>query len=122
MKQKKKTNAIGANFLEFVPERSKQLRWSAAEDGLITLDIENTGILNRLCQRFLHKPKYTHIHLDRVGSFVWPLIDGKKNIIELGKTVRQEFGQEAEPLYERLAKYFQVLESYHFIQLKKENP
>ncbi len=44
----------------------------------------------------------------------------RKNIIELGKEVDAHFGEEAAPLYERLAKFFQVLESYHFIKLNKD--
>ena len=39
---------------------------------------------------------------------------------ELGKEVVAHFGEEAAPLYERLAKFFQVLESYHFIKLNKD--
>ena len=48
-----------------------------------------------------------------------PLIDGQTNIIRLGEQVDKQFGQAASPLYERLAKFFQVLESYHFIHLVK---
>ena len=29
--------------------------------------------------------------------------------------LEEKFGEKANPLYERLAKYFQILESYHFI-------
>ena len=43
-------------------------------------------------------------------------IDGKKNIIELGEDVDKKFGEKANPLYERLAKYFQILDSYGFIK------
>ena len=44
--------------------------------------------------------------------------DGEKNIIELGKEVEKHFGEKANPLYERLAKYFQILDSYHFVEWK----
>ena len=109
------------NFLEFVPKRSEALTWKTDEKGLVTLDVENTGFFNRLAQKLFHKPEHSYIHLDELGSFVWPLIDGKKNIIELGKEVDARFGESAAPLYERLAKYFHILESYHFIELKKNN-
>lgn len=59
------------------------------------------------------------MHLDEMGSFVWPLIDGEKTILEIGKAVEERFGDEAKPLYERLVKYFQILESYHFIYLNQ---
>lgn len=117
---KKRNRSDRRNFLEFVPEKSGSLTWDTDDAGLVTLHIENTGIFNRAAQKLLHKPQYTHIHLDLFGSFVWPLIDGHKNIIELGVLVNDRFGDEAAPLYERLSKFFQILESYHWITLRRE--
>ncbi len=111
MKNKKREN-----YLERIPVRSKRVKWSADETGMVSLNIENTGVFNRVAQKLLKKPKISHIHLDEMGSFLWPLLDGEKNIIELGEFVKEEFGEKAEPLYERLAKYFQILESYQFIE------
>ena len=34
------------------------------------------------------------------------------------KIVEKQFGEKANPLYERLARYFQILESYRFITFK----
>ena len=41
-----------------------------------------------------------------------------KNIIELGVLVKEHFGEKAEPLYPRLAKFFQILASYGFVSFK----
>ena len=113
---KKKSKA--ENFLEKIPVRSQYLNWSADEEGLVTLEIENTGFFNRVAQKVFRKPKFSYVHLDKTGSFVWPLLDGEKNIITLGELVKEKFGKEAEPLYQRLAKFFQILDSYHFITFK----
>lgn len=115
---KKKKNVISSNYLEKIPVCPEKIKWSIDEEGIVTLDIENTGFFNRVAQKFLKKPKVSHIHLDEMGSFIWPLLDGKKDIVELGKLVETEFGEKASPLYERLAKYFQILESYEFIEWK----
>ena len=115
---KKNNNVISENYLERKPARPEGISWSADENGIVTLDIENTGAVNRIAQKLIKKPKVTHIHLDEIGSFVWPLLDGEKNIIELGKEVEKHFGEKANPLYERLAKYFQILDSYHFVEWK----
>lgn len=106
------------NFLEFVPLRKIE-RFSTDENGVITLEIENKGVFNRIAQKLLKKPKISYIHLDEMGSFVWPLIDGERNIADIGVFVKEHFGEKAEPLYERLSKYFKVLESYGFVKLKK---
>ena len=74
------------NYLEKVPKKNESIGWSE-KDGIVTLEIENKGIVNRIFQKLLKKPKISYVHLDEVGSFVWPLVDGEKDIIELGKAV-----------------------------------
>lgn len=114
----KKKEIISENYLEKVPVSSPYLKWTQAEDGKVTLEIENTGFFNRIAQKLFGKPKTSYVHLDKTGSFVWPLMDGEKDILTLGEAVKAEFGEEAEPLYERLAKFFRILESYNFITFK----
>lgn len=96
-------------------------RFTTDEKGIVTLKIENKGFFNRLAQKLFKKPKISYIHLDEMGSFVWPLVDGEKNIEEIGKFVDEHFGEAAHPLYERLAKYFGILASYGFIGFKENN-
>lgn len=108
------------NYLEKIPVRNSEIGWKTDEEGKVTLEIENKGLLNRIFQVLIKKPKVSYIHLDEMGSFVWPLIDGEKDITEIGKFVEEHFGEKANPLYERLAKYFQILESYNFIKFEKK--
>ncbi len=106
------------NYLTRIPKRPEHIVWSADEQGVVTLEIENKGAMNTIAQKLFNKPRISYIHLDETGSFVWPLIDGKKDIITLGELVQKEFGEKAEPLYPRLAKYFQILDSYGFVEWK----
>lgn len=115
---KKKKDIISPNYLEKIPVRPEHIKWSKEENGIVTLEIENKGFFNHVAQKFFKKPKVSYVHLDEMGSFVWPLLDGEKNIIDLGKLVEAEFGEKANPLYERLAKYFQILDSYQFVEWK----
>lgn len=112
----KRNAKASENYLEKRPIRANQIAWSIDNNGIVTLEIENKGIFNRLFQKFLNKPFISYIHLDEMGSFIWPLIDGEKDIIEIGKRVDETFGEKATPLYERLAKFFNILESYNFIK------
>ena len=106
------------NYLELKPNRNEKFSWSADnEQG--TLEIEKKGVWNTIFQKILKKPRISYVHLDKIGSFVWPLLDGEKTVFEIGKAVEDRFGDEAKPLYERLVKYFGILESYHFIYFKK---
>ena len=120
MKNKKK-QVISENYLDKIPVRPDWLKWSADEHGSVTFDIENKGIVNRIAQKLLKKPKVSHIHLDEMGSFIWPLIDGEKSVLDISVPFEAHFGEKAQPLYERLAKYFQILESYGFIEWRSIN-
>lgn len=111
MKKKK----LDKNYLEKIPVHPEGIPWKTDENGIVTLEIENKGAMNRIAQKLFKKPRVSYIHLDKTGSFVWPLIDGKKTITELGKEVDAHFGEEAHPLYERLATFFNILDSYKFI-------
>ena len=113
---KKKEKQASENYLERKPKRPESITWSTDEKGVVTLNIENTGTMNRIAQKLFHKPKVTYVHLDEIGSFVWPLMDGEMDILRLGELVEAQFGDKAKPLYERLAKFFQILDSYHFVQ------
>ena len=102
------------NYLERIPKRNKTISWSE-KDGAVSLEIENKGIMNRVMQLLFKKPKISYVHLDEMGSFVWPIIDGESDIIKIGEKVKAHFGENAEPLYERLVTFFNILESYGFI-------
>ena len=116
---KKKKEVINQNYLDNIPVRQEGLKWDVNDKGLVTLYIHNKGLMKKITQVLLKKPEYTQVHLDENGSFVWPLIDGEKDITELGVYVKDHFGEKAEPLYPRLAKFFQILESYGFVSYKK---
>ena len=104
------------NYLKKCPVKPVGLDWTEDENKLVTFNIENKGIMNKIAQKLFKKPKISYIHLDELGSFVWSLIDGVKTISEYGEPVKEKFGESAEPLYERLARYFQILETYGFIK------
>lgn len=119
------------NYLDFVPVQTVKSEYddngitsgddSSADKGYreVMLCVENKGFFNRMAQKFLKKPKVTKVHLDRMGSFIWPLIDGEKSIYDIASYVKEEFKDEAEPLYERLTKYMKMLEGYGFISYKE---
>ncbi len=107
------------NYLEFIPVRNERFLWEQDEQGKIIIFVENKGLFNRIAQRLLGKPKVSQVHLEEMGNFIWPLIDGKASVYEIARQVHEEFGKKADPLYERLAVYMQTLENYGFIKMNK---
>ena len=114
----KKKQVISKNYLEKVPAHPAHIPFTADGSGIVTLEIENKGVFKRLTQWLLRKPKVSYVHLDEHGSFVWQCIDGNKTILAIGEDVKAHFGDAAEPLYERLATFFKILDSYGFVEWK----
>ncbi len=117
----KKKNIINENYLENIPLRNDKYKWTKDAKGIVTLEIPNRGVFNRIAQKLFKRPPITYVHLDEMGSFIFPLMDGEKSILDLGKYVEENFGEKAHPLYERLAKYCQILNSYGFIAFKNKD-
>ncbi len=113
-----KKQTINENYLDKIPVVSEKLTCTVNDDGIVTLAQENTGVMNRIAQKLFKKPKISYIHLDELGSFIWQLIDANTSIFDMGEPVKEHFGEKAEPLYPRLAKYFSILESYGFVTMK----
>lgn len=117
-KMSKKISDKNENYLDKIPYYIEGLRWEQDEKGQVTLYQENKGFFNRIAQKCFHRPKVSQIHLDSMGNFVWPLIDGSRNIYEIAQQVQAQFGEQANPLYERLIQYLNMLKEYGFINIK----
>ena len=117
MKRNKK--AVSGNYLDYIPVHNEKYKYSIDDSGNVTIFIENTGLFNKIAQKFFKKPEVSQIHLDEMGNFIWPLIDGKRSILDISVLVHEEFGEKAEPLYNRLVQYIRNLESYEFVKLIK---
>ncbi len=111
-----KKEQIFKNYLEKCPERNSRILWKV-DHGLVILEVENKGFCNRVCQKLLKKPKISYVHLDEIGSNIWLLTDGERDIIKIGERIYEKFGDSLNPLYERLSIYFKILNSYGFIKL-----
>ena len=106
------------NYLDKIPERNSNFKWSENDEGIVNLEVQNRGVFHFIAQKLLKKPPITFVHLDEFGSFVWNNTNGSMSVYEIGKKVQEKFGENANPLYERLVKFFNILESYSFITWK----
>ncbi len=105
--------------LELVPVKSSKVSWCCNENGMVTLKIKNTGIVNTICQRFFLTPRMSTIDLDSIGSRVWILIDGRRTVMEIAASVEDTFGNEAYPIYERLTDYMDILKENKIVRYTK---
>lgn len=114
MKKKKE------NFMDYIPVCNPKFTWDVDEKEIVTVHVINSGIYNWIGQKVFKKPRVSHIRLDEYGSFVWLQMDGKRTIFDISKLVEAQFGKEAEPLINRLVKFFRILYDNKFIGYVKK--
>ena len=117
MARKKK---LDSNYLDKVPYHNPEVNFTIDEEGRVTLSQENKGLMKTITQKLINKPRFSKIHLDEMGNFIWPLIDGEKTVYDIAELVKEHFGEKAEPLYNRLVTYIDTLHSYGFVCMKGE--
>lgn len=117
---KKKT--VSGNYLDYVPVYGDTCRYEINDKGNVTILVENKGVFHWVAQKLFRRPRISQIHLDEMGNFIWPLMDGERTIHDIALLVREEFGEKAEPLYDRLVQYMRNLESYGFVKLDERQP
>lgn len=116
----KRKGSKKGNYLDYVPVPNIACDWEQDEDGRVTIHAKNEGFYAGIAGRFFKRPRVSHISLDEMGSFVWLLMDGERNIYEIAGQVGEKFGSRADPLYTRLAGFFKILYRNHFIGYKTE--
>ena len=107
------------NYLDYVPIISARNTWSLQANNIVVMHIVHHGFYAWIAEKFFHRPHVTHINLDTIGSFVFQNIDGKKNVGTIANLLSEKFGEAAEPLYNRLIMYMQILYNNGFIYYKK---
>ncbi len=102
------------NLLDLRPRRCRE--WEIDGENLVTILVPKFS--SRFLRRWLLprlKKRNFHVRLDAYGSLVWQHCDGNTTVAEIGKLLQKRFGEQVEPVYERLALFFRQLEKSKFI-------
>ena len=102
------------NYLDYVPVVLSGNTWSV-DSGKVTVHTEHRGFYAGIAQTFFHRPRISHIALDLHGSFLFQKMDGQRTVGQLAELMHERFGSDAEPLYDRLVQYMQILYHNKFI-------
>ncbi len=105
------------NLLDLIPVHN--ITWEKTKEGKVVLlkpKFQNPFLVKYLVPR-LKKP-YFKVKLDEVGSFFWKNCDGQRSVKELAHLHKKKFGNQVEPLYERISAFIHTLEKSGFLLLK----
>ena len=108
------------NLLDIVPVKNDGIDWIVTQDDIVQIVIKRDSWLDRLVRKFKKTPENAFIDLDKYGSRVWMLIDGKSDVQQIAQSLKHSFEDEIEPLYERLGAYINILNNNNFIDLKSD--
>ena len=114
-KKKTEKKVPEVNLLELIPERV--IEYEVHESNLVTLLTPRfrSGIMKKVLQPRLKKP-FLKVDLDEIGSEVWLLCDGRRNVQEIADRLKEKFREKVEPCHERLGLFFKQLERAGFIR------
>ncbi|WP_324734860.1 PqqD family protein [Thermococcus sp. SY098] len=104
------------DYLNLVPVRNEKVELRKVE-GRYYLLIPMDSKLDFLARK-LHGD-YRRIELDEIGAYTWELCDGRRTVREIGKALRARFGNEVEPLYERLVTFLIKLRKRYLVEFKR---
>jgi hypothetical protein len=113
---KKPEQSQKINLLDLKPFRN--LKWETGEkDSVILLvpKFHNRYLVKYILPQ-LRKP-FFHIKLDEHGSFIWNLCNGNKTVGEISDKIKEKFGDNFDPTYERIGKFVNQLVRDKFLAL-----
>lgn len=109
-----------ANYLELTPLRLH--KEEVTEDKTVAILIPK--FTNKLAVKFIVpklKSKHIKLRLDELGSAVWLLIDGKRNVASISRLLSEKFGDRIHPVQERLTKFLTGLYEQRLITFQEIN-
>ena len=115
MKNKTKTRTLSANYMDIVFSRNTEIQWRVKENGFVEVDMENKGFFNSIAQKFFHRPRVSHIALDKYGSTLWLALDGSATVNDLLTKMNEAFPDESDKMLNRVVQFLTTLERWEFI-------
>ncbi len=106
------------NLLELTPYKF----YGEEKDGEGNVTVLIPKFKNKILVKYLEpsfKSKYFKLNLDKLGSAVWLLINGENKIKFISDELVARFGDEIQPVYERLPKFITMLYTNKLISFKE---
>jgi len=96
------------NLLELKPSRN--LKWETGEKNEVILFVPKfkNNFLVKYVMPNIKKP-YFHIKLDDHGSFIWHHCDGNTTVGEISDKMKEKFGENFDPTYDRIGTFVNQL-------------
>ncbi len=111
---KKKKEA--KNVLSMIPLRVYE--WEEKETVTVKVPRFRSSAGQRFARLIKKEPTY-NVNLDKYSSAAWKLCDGKRTVGAIGKALLEQFEEEVDPINERIAALFDIMEANGLIRYKR---
>lgn len=115
MKNKTKTRTLPANYMDLVFTKNAEIQWHVKDNGFVEVDMVNKGFFNSVAQKFFHRPRVSHIALDKYGSTLWLALDGTTTVNDILNKMNEAFPDETDKMLNRVVQFLTTLETWKFI-------
>jgi len=106
-KRRKQRELESTNLLALKPVRVAE--WDEKGDRVVVVRPRPVGPMPRvLLDRFFYLLAAQRLRLDQMGSASWLLLDGERSVAQVAELLRERFGEEVEPVEERLGHLVRV--------------
>jgi len=104
--------------LDLVFKISDGLKFEVDDENIVTiLEKQDHKVQNFFRKMKFRIPEYKKISLDQYGSYVFMQIDGRKTVKDIGGNLEARFGEETNPLYQRLLMFLNHINvNCHYIE------
>lgn len=91
------------DILNIIYKISDNLEYEVDKGNIVTILERQDHKVQKLFRKLKFRiPEYKKTSLDEYASCVFLQIDGKKTVKDIGENLEAEYGEKAQPLYERL--------------------
>lgn len=111
----KKQKKVSKNYMDAIIYHNPEYKWTEKDNGTVVIDVINKGFYHKIAQKFFHKPKVSHISLDKYGSLLWKSINGKSTVYDIVNTMSDKFPGESDRMLDRVITFLHTLEVNRFI-------
>ncbi len=114
MNKKNKNLPTIQEFNEYKPKRN-DFEWSINEEGIVSINVPkfNSNIGKSFCKLIKKENKFT-ANLDRLGSTVWELSNGKRTVKMILNHITKKFPDEKN-IDQRLYFFLQQMKNLYYI-------
>ncbi|SHK67947.1 Coenzyme PQQ synthesis protein D (PqqD) [Clostridium cavendishii DSM 21758] len=107
------------NFMLYIPIK----KHSTYEErkGKIYLMFYHDKFIEKFASKVFKKPKVTDIELDEIGSYVWSIMDSKRNVLEILDMLNSKFPSDSDNMTNRLILFLRYLNRRNWIKFQSNN-